>query len=62
LIPYALATGWSLLRTGHLAAGNAFERHAGLAAGGYPDLPLIPLAVQARRATGWLRRSLPRRG
>ncbi len=55
---YVVMMGWSVLRTGNRAARNAFERHAGLAAGGYPDLPVIPLSVQARRATGWLRRSL----
>ena len=33
--------GWSVVRTGNRAARNAFERHAGLAAGGYPDLPVI---------------------
>jgi len=49
--------GWSVLRTGNRAARNAFERHAGLAAGGYPDLPVIPLSVQTRRATGYLRRT-----
>ncbi|MFF1255059.1 hypothetical protein ACFVYC_21530 [Pseudarthrobacter sp. NPDC058329] len=33
---YFLAAGWSLLRTGNPGTGNVFERHAGLAAGGYP--------------------------
>jgi hypothetical protein len=33
---YFLAAGWSLLRTGNPGTGNPFERHAGLAAGGYP--------------------------
>jgi hypothetical protein len=55
---YVVMMGWSVLRTGDRASRNAFERHAGLAAGGYPDLPVIPLKVQARRAAGWLRRSL----
>lgn len=32
---YVTATGWSWLRTGDRAAGNVFERQAGLAAGGY---------------------------
>lgn len=32
---YALACGWSLLRTGNRASGNIFERWAGLADGGY---------------------------
>ncbi|MET3721421.1 hypothetical protein ABIB27_003294 [Arthrobacter sp. UYEF21] len=34
---YFLAAGWSLLRTGNPASANFFERHAGLAAGGYVD-------------------------
>jgi hypothetical protein len=55
---YVVMMGWSVLRTGNRAARNAFERHAGLAAGGYPDLPVIPASVQTRRATRWLRRSL----
>ena len=55
---YVVMMGWSVLRTGDRAARNAFERHAGLAAGGYPDLPVIPVSIQARRATSWLRRSL----
>ncbi|MFP5367162.1 MAG: hypothetical protein ACLGIS_09965 [Actinomycetes bacterium] len=33
---YFLAAGWSMLRTGNPGTGNVFERHAGLAAGGYP--------------------------
>jgi hypothetical protein len=33
---YFLAAGWSLLRTGNPGTANIFERHAGLAAGGYP--------------------------
>ena len=55
---YVVMMGWSVVRTGDRAARNAFERHAGLAAGGYPDLPVISVAVQTRRATRWLRRSL----
>lgn len=39
LITYTAAMGWSLLRTGDRAAGNFFERQAGLETGGYPDLP-----------------------
>ncbi|MET1066049.1 MAG: hypothetical protein ABWX85_13940 [Arthrobacter sp.] len=35
---YFLAAGWSLLRTGNPGSRNVFERHAGLQAGGYPDL------------------------
>lgn len=57
---YTVMMGWSVLRTGDRAARNAFERHAGLADGGYADRPVIPLDVQARCATAWLRRSLRR--
>lgn len=57
---YTVMMGWSVLRTGDLAARNAFERHAGLADGGYPDKPIIPLKVQVARAAAWLRRSLRR--
>lgn len=35
---YFLAAGWSLARTGNPGSRNVFERHAGLQAGGYPDL------------------------
>ena len=59
-IVYVVMMGWSMLRTGDRAARNAFERMAGLAAGGYQDHPVIPLKVQAERAVGWLRRSLGR--
>lgn len=57
LLPYTLAMGWSMLRTGDRAAANWFERHAGLEAGGYADLPTIPLGVQTRRVVSRLRRS-----
>lgn len=39
---YGLAMGWSWLRTGDRAARNVFERAAGLADGGYRDLPVRP--------------------
>ena len=39
LIGYGLASAWSWLRTGHPACANVFESSAGLARGGYPDLP-----------------------
>lgn len=55
LVPYTLAMGWSMLRTGDRAARNIFERSAGLADGGYADLPVIPLAARARLLTTWLR-------
>jgi hypothetical protein len=59
---YVVMMGWSVLRTGDRAARHAFERHAGLAIGGYRDLPIIPLSVQTRRAATWLRLSLTGRG
>ena len=37
---YLLGGLWSLVRTGHPAAGNPFERAAGLADGGYPEVPV----------------------
>ncbi|HQZ00213.1 MAG TPA: hypothetical protein PKV13_08410 [Propionicimonas sp.] len=36
---YALAAGWSWLRTGDPASANWFERNAGLVSGGYPEQP-----------------------
>jgi hypothetical protein len=49
---YWLACGWSYALTGSYGARNAFERHAGLARGGYRELPLRPWAARlaARRA------------
>lgn len=58
LLPYTLAMGWSVLRTGDRAARNVFERHAGLQDGGYRDRSIVPLPLQVRRATGWLRHPL----
>ena len=40
---YLLGGAWSLLVTGDRAAGNPFERAAGLADGGYRDVPPRPL-------------------
>jgi hypothetical protein len=57
-IIYLVMMGWSVLRTGDRAARNAFERHAGLEAGGYSDRPVVPVRVQVRRVAGWLQRSL----
>ncbi|MFS0716133.1 hypothetical protein ABC337_01590 [Arthrobacter sp. 1P04PC] len=34
---YFAAAGWSLWRAGNPGTANPFERHAGLAAGGYPE-------------------------
>jgi len=46
-LPFLLAYGagglWSLLSTGDRGAGNPFERAAGLADGGYRELPRRPL-------------------
>ncbi|HEU4422156.1 MAG TPA: hypothetical protein VFR67_06400 [Pilimelia sp.] len=46
---YALASGWSWLVTGGYGSRNVFERHAGLAAGGYRDLPVRPWVSRLRR-------------
>lgn len=56
---YGACLIWSVLRTGDRAAGNFFERSAGLATGGYRDLPQRPVfegvrAVLGQKA-GWLR-------
>ncbi|HET7724832.1 MAG TPA: hypothetical protein VFK68_09355 [Propionibacteriaceae bacterium] len=45
---YLVAMGWSWLRTGDRAARNVFERMAGLADGGYRDVPVRPLRRQGR--------------
>lgn len=45
---YLACMAWSWLRTGHRAAGNFFERQAGLALGGYPDLPSRPVRAGLR--------------
>jgi hypothetical protein len=39
---YVSAMGWSWVRTGDRAAHNLFERSAGLADGGYQDVPIRP--------------------
>src|SRR4029453_4906124 len=38
---YWMACGWSWWRTGEYGARNFFERRAGLAAGGYQELPTL---------------------
>ena len=43
---YWLACGWSYALTGSYGARNAFERHAGLAGGGYREQPLRPWAAR----------------
>jgi len=47
---YGLGLGWSVLRTGDLAARHPFERLAGLQRGGYREVGPRPLgpAVRAR--------------
>ncbi|MFK5583786.1 hypothetical protein [Serinicoccus sp. LYQ131] len=47
---YLASMGWSWLRTGDRAAGSVFERHAGLADGGYADVPPRPLGPVLRGA------------
>jgi hypothetical protein len=44
---YAIASGWSWLRTGDAASANFFERTAGLIRGGYVEQP--------RSNAGWKR-------
>ena len=53
---YALAMGWSVLRTGDRASANVFERGAGLAAGGYRERPVRPFSTSVRVAARRLRR------
>lgn len=48
---YWIACGYSYAMTGSYGARNVFERHAGLAAGGYRQQPLRP----------WVSRLAPRR-
>ena len=55
VVPYTLATGWSILRTGDRAARNFFERNAGLVDGGYVDVPVVLLTAQLRQAICRLR-------
>jgi hypothetical protein len=45
---YGLASGWSWLVTGAYGCRNAFERHAGLAEGGYRELPPRPWVRNTR--------------
>lgn len=52
---YLVSMAWSWLRTGDRAAHCVFERHAGLAEGGYADVPVRPLAPVVRRGAQRLR-------
>ena len=45
---YAICMGWSILRTHDRAARNFFERQAGLAIGGYRDVPVKPFGEAVR--------------
>ena len=45
---YFLAAAWSWLLTGDFGCRNVFERRAGLADGGYADLPLRPALARLR--------------
>ena len=42
-VAYVACMAWSVLRTGDRAARNFFERQAGLAIGGYRELPTRPV-------------------
>lgn len=56
---YGVSMAWSMLRTGDRAAGNFFERSAGLAMGGYQDLPVRPISEGVRtvlgQTPGWIK-------
>jgi len=43
---YALAAGWSWLRTGDVASANLFERAAGLSRGGYREAPVTNVGLR----------------
>lgn len=45
---YAVALGWSWLRTGDFASRNVFERNAGLVMGGYRERPVRSLGAGLR--------------
>ena len=45
---YGACLAWSVLRSGDLAAHNAFERGAGLARGGYAEVAARPLGPALR--------------
>ncbi len=50
---YAVCTIWSLVRTGDRAAGNFFERQAGLGLGGYLERPTRPISAGLRAGVAW---------
>ncbi|GAA1427019.1 hypothetical protein GCM10009616_03080 [Microlunatus lacustris] len=60
---YGACLVWSVLRTGDRAAANLFERRAGLALGGYREVPVRPLVPAVRAAwSGLTRPARPGRG
>lgn len=56
---YGACLAWSVLRTGDRAAGNAFERRAGLALGGYREVPVRPVGPALRAVLTRPRRRRP---
>jgi hypothetical protein len=56
---YGLAAAWSWLATGAYGCRNFFERHAGLAEGGYRDLPLRPWVSRLRNSVRRRRAGAP---
>ncbi|HET6533237.1 MAG TPA: hypothetical protein VFH03_21830 [Actinoplanes sp.] len=56
---YWLSCGWSYALTGSYGARNAFEKHAGLATGGYRELPLRAWAARFARSRAELVRKKP---
>ena len=49
---YWISCGYSYALTGSYGTRNAFERHAGLAGGGYKELPLRPWVARFTRPAG----------
>ena len=47
-LAYSACMGWSMVRTGDRAAGNFFERQAGLVRGGYVERPNRPVGTGVR--------------
>ena len=58
---YWASCGWSYVLTGSYGTRNPFEKHAGLAAGGYREQPLRPWAARLTRSAATASRS-PRGG
>jgi hypothetical protein len=58
---YAVASGYSYLMTGAYGCRNFFEKDAGLAAGGYRQLPLRPWATRTGALIGRVASSANRR-